>query len=364
MKMAIEWEAAARRACGAKLTEAQARNVINSIMEHAGQEPVTFYKTREWLNEWISDKRNSNRRATILKYEPVIRRFLEHVGVKADGGLANLTPANIRSFRNLLHQEGRAAQTVNQIVSKVLSAPLAKAVSLGYMPVNPCKAVEPLKETQTEAGVFSIDQIQGLLKVSPSEDWTGLITAGFYTGQRLGDLVRLTWRQVDLPKQMVFIDRQQKSQSGVAIPIRQDLMDYFLARPSSDDPDEPVFPSLCSQAGGGRNGLSEAFKRIMVKAGITLTKRLESAGGVGRGRNKLSFHSLRHSFNSALANAGVSQEIRQKLTGHRDAVSNRMYTHLDFPILREAVENVPSVTSRVKGIGKKGRRRRPTRGAG
>ncbi|HXL09689.1 MAG TPA: tyrosine-type recombinase/integrase [Candidatus Bathyarchaeia archaeon] len=356
--MAIEWETAARRARDGKLTEAQARSVINSIMEHAGQEPVTFYKTRQWLNEWIGDKKISSRQATILKYEPVIRRFLEHIGVKADGGLANLTPANIRSFRNLLHQEGRAAQTVNQIVSKVLSAPLAKAVSLGYMPVNPCKAVEPLKETQTEAGVFSIDQIQGLLKVSPSENWTGLIMAGFYTGQRLGDLVRLTWRQVDLPKKMIFIDRQQKSQSGVAIPIHQDLMNYFLARPSSDNPDEPVFPSLCSQAGGGRNGLSEAFKRVMVKAGITLTKRLESAGGVGRGRNKLSFHSLRHSFNSALANAGVPQEIRQKLTGHRDAKSHQLYTHFDYPALKNAVETVPSVVDRSHVVAKKARQRR------
>jgi len=101
--MALEWERSARQAREGKLTETQVRAVINSIMEHAGQEPVTFYKTREWLNEWIADKKISNRRATILKYEPVIRRFLEHIGVKADGGLANLTPANIRSFRNLLH---------------------------------------------------------------------------------------------------------------------------------------------------------------------------------------------------------------------------------------------------------------------
>ncbi len=96
----------------------------------------------------------------------------------------------------------------------------------------------------------------------------------------------------------------------------------------------------------------------MLKAGITLTKRLESAGGVGRGRNKLSFHSLRHSFNSALANAGVSQEIRQKLTGHRDVVSNKVYTHFDFPILKDAVALIPQIgTGRQKGHGKT--RRKP-----
>ena len=39
----------------------------------------------------------------------------------------------------------------------------------------------------------------------------------------------------------------------------------------------------------------------------------------GKGAHQFSrrtFHSLRHSFNSALANAGVSQKIRVKFTGH------------------------------------------------
>ena len=71
--------------------------------------------------------------------------------------------------------------------------------------------------------------------------------------------------------------------------------------------------------------MSEAFKRIMVKAGIPIEKRLEAAGGIGRGRNKLSFHSFRHSLNSAMANAGVTREIRQKLLGHRDADTNKVY---------------------------------------
>ena len=39
----------------------------------------------------------------------------------------------------------------------------------------------------------------------------------------------------------------------------------------------------------------------------------------------LTFHSLRHSFNSAMANAGVSQEIRMKLIGHVSAEMNKGY---------------------------------------
>jgi integrase len=321
--------------------------VINSILEHAGQEPVTFYKTRDWLEEWIAGKKSSSQATTYQKYQPVVQRFLQHLGPKADAGLGSLTPANIRSFRDLLHKEGRAARTVNHIISKVLSAPLAKAVILGYTPTNPCKAVDPLTEEITEAGTFTVEQMADLLKASPSNDWKGLILAGFFTGQRLRDLADLRWDQVNLAEGMIFL-KQGKGGSKVAIPIHQDLLDALLELPAADSVKAPVFPTLFGKAGGGRSGLSEAFKRIMIKAGIKLKKRLEAAGAAGRGRNELSFHSLRHSFNSAMANAGVAQEIRQKLTGHKDVDMNKLYTHLDFPSLRAAVDAVPSLNANKK----------------
>lgn len=345
MKMAVEWEVAAGQAMRGTLTESRARTVINSILEHAGQEPVVFYRTRDWLSEWLRDKGKSSQKTTIQKYDQVIKRFLTHLGPKADSGLASLTPEDIRSFRDLLEGEGRAAATVNQIIAKILTAPLAKAVRLGYTPLNPCKAVEPLKAKKTEAGTFTIEQIQALLDAAPTSEWSGLILAGFYTGQRLSDLAHLNWEQVNLTEKRMYFE-QRKGGSKVAVPIHDDLLNHLLSMPSSENPNGRVFLTLSEITGSGKSGLSEGFKRIMVKAGIPLTKRLQSAGGVGRGRNLLSFHSLRHSFNSAMANAGISQEIRQKLTGHRDADTNKLYTHLEFPALEAAIQAVPSVSKR------------------
>lgn len=342
--MAVEWESAAKRANAGKLTEAQARSVINSILEHAGEEAITFYKTRDWLTEWLADKRQARETTTISKYQQVVERFLEYLGKKAGSGLANVNPVDIRGFRDLLHKEGRAASTVNNLVSKVIFAPFAKAVRLGYIPINPCAAVEPLKEAESVAGVFTLDQIKALVAAAASsKDWKGLILAGFYTGQRLGDLARLKWDQVDLVKEMIFIDKQQKTGTGVAIPIHGDFLDHLIALPAPESSTLPVFPELYNKSGAGKSGLSETFKRIMKSAGIAEEKRLKAAGKAGRGRNKLSFHSLRHSFNSAMANAGIPEEIRQKLTGHRDKDTHKIYTHLDFPALQAAVKSVPSL---------------------
>jgi integrase len=78
----------------------------------------------------------------------------------------------------------------------------------------------------------------------------------------------------------------------------------------------------------------------MEKAGIE-GKRTQTSGG--RTLSSLSFHSLRHSFNSAMANAGVSQEIRQKLTGHSSAEMNKLYTHHELEPLRTAISKLPRI---------------------
>jgi hypothetical protein len=44
-----------------------------------------------------------------------------------------------------------------------------------------------------------------------------------------------------------------------------------------------------------------------------------------------------------MANAGVSSEIRQKLTGHASAEMNAQYTHHEFEALRAAVGVIPSL---------------------
>jgi integrase len=78
----------------------------------------------------------------------------------------------------------------------------------------------------------------------------------------------------------------------------------------------------------------------MQRAGIDGGIIRERRGAAGRSVSALSFHSLRHSFNSALANAGVSQELRQKLTGHASEAMNTLYTHHELQTIRNAVASI------------------------
>ena len=129
--------------------------------------------------------------------------------------------------------------------------------------------------------------------------------------------------------------------SKVEIPIHEALEEYLLSGPTFGAPNAPVFPQLHGKSGSGKSGLSMAFKRIMAKAGIDAGVIRERSGAAGRSVSALSFHSLRHSFNSALANAGVSQELRQKLTGHASADMNIIYTHHELETIRSAIKTLP-----------------------
>jgi site-specific recombinase XerD len=53
------------------------------------------------------------------------------------------------------------------------------------------------------------------------------------------------------------------------------------------------------------------------------------------------FHSLRQSFSSALANAGVSADVQTKLTGHKSLDVHRRYTHVEMEPLKHAIAALP-----------------------
>ena len=98
---------------------------------------------------------------------------------------------------------------------------------------------------------------------------------------------------------------------------------------------------MADKGPGGRHGLSESFKNIMRKAGVD-SQPIVSDVGV-RTLSRRSFHALRHSFTSALANAGVAPELRMKLTGHKTEAVHRDYTHHELAALADAVAKMPGL---------------------
>jgi integrase len=280
---------------------------------------------------------------TYWKYSQIVDEFLAYLGAKADRLLREITPTDIRSWRDTLKRKGLAAPTVNDAI-KTLRMPFKAAHDAGYIEINPNtkNTVRPLKDESCNASkdVFTREQLAALIKVAPSEDWKGAILSGYYTGLRLRDIADLQWSAVDLDARIITITTR-KTSKRLTVPIHPQF-GAWLEKQTRGIGKAPVFPTLTGKSGGGKSGLSMAFKRIMERAGIK-GRILREASGAGRSHSSLSFHSLRHSFNSAMANAGVAPELRQKLTGHSSAEMNRVYTHHELEPLRAAVAAIPSL---------------------
>jgi integrase len=222
--------------------------------------------------------------------------------------------------------------------------PFKAAHDAGYIEINPCtkNSVRPVRDDarNVEKDVFTPEQIAALIQEAPSQDWKGAILCGYYTGLRLRDVADLQWSAIDWEEQKITVTTR-KTRKDVTVPVHPQFASW-LQEQTRGIGRAPVFPRLAGKSGAGKSGLSMQFKRIMDRAKIK-GRLLREANGAGRSQSSLSFHSLRHSFNSAMANAGISSEVRQKLTGHSSAQMNAQYTHHELEELRAAVSVIPRI---------------------
>ena len=258
--MADEWEALEKLAGEKRLTESQCRKVIAQMYERTVGEPLHFKTAREYLTEWVESKKNETELRAWLKYDQIVTDFLAHIGVKADRLLREITPADIRSYRDALKRKGLAAPTVNHAV-KILRMPFKAAHDAGYIDINPNtkNTVRPVKDEvrNVEKDVFTGEQLSELVKAAPSEDWTGAILCGYYTGLRLRDIADLQWSAVDLEGRIIKVTTR-KTGKTVTVPIHLQFA-AWLNKQTRGIGKAPVFPTLAGKAGGGKSGLSMAF---------------------------------------------------------------------------------------------------------
>ena len=105
-----------------------------------------------------------------------------------------------------------------------------------------------------------------------------------------------------------------------------EIQEYLQGLPRPIDSSAPIFPTLSKKTTGSACGLSNQFAKLVARAGIEAPRGAEKHGPAGRRTRTLCFHSLRHSFNSRLANADVSIDTRKVMVGHASNVMNERYT--------------------------------------
>jgi len=209
--------------------------------------------------------------------------------------------------------EPLAGSTVNRFISTLAGifkyARRVRALPRSHTP--PTRGIEKAPEPVNPDKYFRPEEVENLLKVARVLDqkWRklpALIVLGFHTGLRVGNLLDLKWRDIDLEARTATVAVTKNGRPHIA-PLTDRCLEELL-RLRKGQPDERVFKSHL-------NDKPFNYRTLWGKV-------CKEAGYEGR-----TFHWLRHGCGSALATAGVSQAQIMQVMGHRTLVASARYMH-------------------------------------
>ena len=192
---------------------------------------------------------------------------------------------------------------------------------------NPAARFDELKKEDNRRMKFLSDEelnnlLEELKKHSYSVYLMALISAD--SGLRAGEIFNLTWADVSLEEKMLFLRDTKNGKNRFA--YMTDRVAEEFSKLTQGEGNEFVFQS---KAGGKIYHVSRTFERAVKALGLN--------DGITDRRQKVVFHSLRHTFASRLVQRRVSLYEVKELLGHSDIAMTQRYSHLANETLRQAV---------------------------
>ncbi len=158
-----------------------------------------------------------------------------------------------------------------------------------------------------------------------------LVVGALSTGMRQGELLKLTWPQVDLERRVIDFPPTKRGRKRL-MPINEPLY-YVLARRKAAG-QGITGPEKGNRVFSRPDGLP--WSKWMVEEHFT--KALKAAGIV----KPLVFHDLRHTFASRLKRNGIGETEIQRLLGHKTLAMTDRYITVEIEQMHAAVASLAS----------------------
>jgi integrase len=283
---------------------------LRAMPPRAGTRLAFATAAAEWLRHVEHDR--ARKPTTIRGYQSLLRTHL-----LPEFGCLPVTEITAQHIERWVWQIDCSAATRAKIIV-CLSGIYRRARRVWGITYNPVEDVErPQLRTTCEVNVYSPPEVLALVDTADNDQDRAILITAAFTGLRLGELVALRWRDVDLERRVV---RVCGSWSGTELTLPKNgkvrsvpLAPQVLAamRHLSDEPagDELVFPG----ADGDYLDRSALRRRY---------RRAQAAGGL----RPLRFHDLRHTFATTMI-ARTSIRRVQEWMGHSDLHSTMRYLH-------------------------------------
>ncbi|MGB9886697.1 MAG: tyrosine-type recombinase/integrase, partial [Moorellales bacterium] len=220
----------------------------------------------------------------------------------------------------------------------LLKSALDRAVDLNLLSSNPASRVKPPKLKKRKRVVpLTDEEKQKFLEAVKGDQYENLFVVALGTGMRLGELLSLTWEQVDFEAGTITVVNLHESEteedaireaktenSKRSIPIfpevyralkdqRARLAQQKLVLGPIYEDHGLVFPNQIGRPQNQSNVRNRHFKPALEKAGLP---------------KDAHFHALRHTFATSLLRRGVDVKKVAAWLGHADAgFTYRVYHH-------------------------------------
>jgi len=328
----------------------QARQLLAKVFQ--GIDPAAVRDQRMSLDVFLNDHYGpwvTKNRKTGTETLKRLRYCFASLGATP---ITNIERYTVDRWVSRRKELGRSNATLNRDVT-CLKAALTKAVEWGFSQTNPLSGLRPLKSDSTPIVRFlSTQERQRLLEAldereserrkrraafnkwrqdrglaplpdlpSPFSDYLKpAVLLSLNTGLRRGELLGLTWEQINLSERLLRVDaKTAKSASVRYIPLNSTAFDVL--RSCHGQAGQPTTGHVFTRNGADLKQIKRSWLNLLALAKI----------------RRFRWHDLRHDFGSRLTMANVDLNRVRELMGHADFKTTLRYAHLRTQDMRDAV---------------------------
>jgi integrase len=281
----------------------------NSQVDEGEYRPLARIKFAPFADEWLG--RLERKQTTKDSYATTMELAKQVFGEKVVRSLRSTDVARFNDHLKTIKRPGKSGEPLSASTRakhlRVLHACLQSAVSHGYAARNPVgelpKAEKPRPEKK-ESAYFENDELPPLFKHVPDtvadvpNVYRYLFLTALKTGMRLGELLALTWGDVDLGNEAIHV-RRTYTDGAISVPknhekrtvdITPDLVETlgeWWGRSGKPGNSTLVFPGTTGKYLWPMTILRRELYPAMEAAGVPR---------VGPTGEKRTFHSFRHTY--------------------------------------------------------------------
>ena len=296
-----------------------------------------FKEVAEKYLKWSSENKN---RAGIEDQS----RYDNHLKNRFDNKrLDEISPFDLERMKSEMAKVGISPKTISHCLGLIRAIYNRAADWNLYDGPNPVKKIKMPVIQNARDRYLSIEEADLLLnelkrdhrfkneyRVLPDPKLHDIALLSLHTGARAKEIFSIKWQDVDFRNGLITLRDTKNTETRYA-PMTEAVREMIKRRMPSDEVDQmdPNTHIFTDEDGEKIKEVSNSFERVVHRLGFNQ--------GVTDRRQKVVFHTCRHSFASWLAIQGTPLYTIAKLMGHKSIAMSERYSHLSPDHKKQAV---------------------------